>query len=457
MATSSPTAAWVPYVPSDAAPWDRRRVVHLHRRAAFAASPSEIERDLADGPAASIDRLLAGKGRSEASPEEFETMAKTIGDAAQASGSADRLKAWWLYRMLMSPDPLTERLALNWHNHFATSNRKVEDLGFMRQQNDVFRRLARAPFGELLTAVVKHPAMLVWLDADSNRAGHPNENLARELMELFTLGIGNYTEDDVKGAARALTGWSVGKQTFRYVKERHDDGDISFLGRKRPLTGDEVLQMLLERPATARRISMRLSKLFFGEGVLDEAAMDELADGLRDHGLDVFWAVQTMLRSEAFFSESNLRSRILGPVEFAVGAIHALALSTSPPSTLQLGDWIGRMGQELFYPPNVGGWPEGRAWLGSRSLVARANFAAALTAGRVWHSPAAVDLSSSLHERWPDAELNQIVRQLAETLWGEALEDPVAQALAAAEAQSRTEQLPAALTSLLTHPEAHLG
>ncbi len=458
MATSSPTTgAWALYAPNDNAPWDRRRVVHLHRRAAFAASPSEIDRDLADGPAAAIDRLLAGKAHSETSPDAFEKLAKTIGDAAQASGSADRLTAWWLYRMLMSPDPLTERLVLGWHNHFATSNRKVEDLGFMRQQNEVFRRLARAPFGELLTAVVKHPAMLVWLDADSNRAGHPNENLARELLELFTLGIGNYTEDDVKGAARALTGWSVGKQTFRYVKERHDEGEINFLGRQSPLIGDDVLKVLLEHPATARRLSTRLCKMFFGEGVVDDSAINELADGLSAHNLDVSWAVETILRSEAFFAEPNLRSRILGPVEFAVGAIHALALSTSPPSTLLLGDWITRMGQELFYPSNVGGWSEGRAWLGSRSLIARANFAAALATGRVWNSPAEVDLSANLRKRWPDADLEQLVSRLAETLWGEPLEDPVEQALAAAETQSPAEQLPIALTSLLTHPEAHLG
>ena len=130
-------------------------------------------------------------------------MARIIGDAACASNDADRLKAWWLYRMLLSPDPLGERLTLLWHNHFATSNRKVQDLVFMREQNELLRKHALAPFGELLAAVVKHPAMLVWLDADSNRAGHPNENLARELMELFTLGIGHYTEADVQAAARA--------------------------------------------------------------------------------------------------------------------------------------------------------------------------------------------------------------------------------------------------------------
>ena len=160
-------------------------------------------------------------------------MARTIGDAAVASGNPNRLKAWWLYRMLFSPDPLGERLTLMWHNHFATSNRKVQDLALMREQNDLLRQHARATFGELLHAVVKHPAMLVWLDADANRKGHPNENLARELMELFTLGVGNYTEDDVQAAARALTGWTVVGGRFGFRETRHDDGEKVFLAHRR--------------------------------------------------------------------------------------------------------------------------------------------------------------------------------------------------------------------------------
>src|SRR5262249_17720534 len=159
-----------------------------------------------DGPKASIDRLLSGRARTDGVPADFADVAALL---ARSAGDAERLKAWWVYRMQFGPDPLTQRLALMWHNHFATSIAQVRDAGTMRRQNEIFRDLARAPFGKLLTAVTHDPALLLWLDAPANRVGHPNENLARELMELFTLGIGHYTEADVKEAARALTGWTV--------------------------------------------------------------------------------------------------------------------------------------------------------------------------------------------------------------------------------------------------------
>src|SRR5437868_1948442 len=207
---------WARYEPGREAPWDLRRVVHLHRRAGFAATWGELQRDLTEGPEASITRLLDGKARPPGAPEpeEFERIATVLGEAAIASSDAGRLKAWWLYRLLFTPDPLGERLTLMWHNHFATSIQKIGDPAAMRRQNETLRRLARQPFGELLDAMVRDPALLVWLDAPANRKGHPNENLARELMELFTLGIGRYTESDVKETARALTGWTVGDGEF---------------------------------------------------------------------------------------------------------------------------------------------------------------------------------------------------------------------------------------------------
>src|SRR5262249_8090330 len=160
--------------------------------------------DLKDGPRASIDRLLKGKARTEGVPAEVERTAKLLGEAAAGSRDPARLKAWWGYSMLFGPDPLGERLTLMWHNHFATGNLKVDDLEAMHAQNETLRAHAKAPFGKLLDAMVRDPALLAWLDAPANRKGHPNENLARELMELFTLGIGNYSEKDVKEAARAL-------------------------------------------------------------------------------------------------------------------------------------------------------------------------------------------------------------------------------------------------------------
>jgi uncharacterized protein (DUF1800 family) len=370
--------SWAAYVPDKDAPWDLRRVVHLHRRAGFAATWDEVQRDLADGPRLSIDRVLAGKARSQGVPENFEATASLLGDAARES---ERLKAWWVYRMYFGPDPLTERLALLWHNHFATSAEKVRDLAVMRRQNELFRKLARAPFGELLGAVAHDPALLLWLDAQANRKEHPNENLARELMELFTLGIGRYSEKDVKEAARSLTGWAVADGKFAEDAARHDDGDKTILGRTGAWKGDDLVRMLLDHPATAERLASRLCELFMGEGVVAAADVKALASGLRDHGFDIGWGVATVLRSRAFFAETNLGTRVLGPVEYVVGSARALALFEPPPGTLLLADWAGRLGQELFYPPNVGGWPGGRNWITTRSMIGRANYAAALVGG----------------------------------------------------------------------------
>src|SRR5438067_4870672 len=234
---SAGAGVWAPYAPDDKTPWDLRRVVHLHRRAGFAATWQEIQRDLKDGPKASIVRLLQGKARSQGVPEDFVAVAAKLGRLAAEAGDLGRLKAWWVYRMLFGPDPLAERLTLLWHNHFATSEDKVRSLAAMRRQNETFRKLARAPFGKLLNAAVREPALLLYLDAPSNRKGAPNENLARELMELFTLGVGPYSEADVKEAARALTGWTVEEGQFAEETARHDDGDKTLLGKKGRWTG----------------------------------------------------------------------------------------------------------------------------------------------------------------------------------------------------------------------------
>ena len=234
------TGAWARYEPDTEEPWDLRRVVHLHRRAGFAATWDELQRDLRDRPEATIARLLEGRSRASGVPEGFEATSTLLADAAVASNDPARLKAWWVYRMAFGPDPLGERLTLMWHGHFATGNLKVDDLALMRRQNVTLRRLARAPFAELLGAAARDPALLVWLDAPANRKGHPNENFARELMELFTVGIGPYSEADVKEAARALTGRAVEAGTLRRDRRpsrrgREDDPRPDRpVGRRRP-------------------------------------------------------------------------------------------------------------------------------------------------------------------------------------------------------------------------------
>jgi uncharacterized protein (DUF1800 family) len=375
-----PTTHWEPYAPGAKVPWDLWRVVHLHRRAAFAAPWDELQRDLKAGPDASIGRLLKGESAAH-TPEEFASTAGVLADAAEAAGDIGRLKAAWFYRMVFGPDPVGERLALLWHDHFATGYAKVRNVHAMRRQNDLFRAHARARFADLLDAVVRDPALLEYLDAPANRKGHPNENLARELMELFTLGLGHYSETDVKEAARCLTGWGVDEDKFAENPQRHDDGEKTVLGKTGKWTGTDLVNLLLKQSATADRLAAKLVKTFFGEGACPADAVKELAAGLRERDLDIDWAVGTVLRSRLFFADANVRTRVTPPAEFVTAAVRALGLFDPAPSTLAMADWSARMGQDLFDPPNVGGWPGGRAWVTSRGLVARANYAAALVEG----------------------------------------------------------------------------
>jgi uncharacterized protein (DUF1800 family) len=371
---------WVAYEPDAGSPWDLRRVVHLHRRAAFAASWDELQRDLAARPEASIERLVKGESGAHV-PADFASVADLLAEAASAAGDVGRLKAAWFYRMVFGPDPVGERLALTWHDHFATGYAKVRSVPAMRHQNDTLRKHARAKFRDLLNPAVREPALLLYLDAPANRQGHPNENLARELMELFTLGIGHYTETDVKEAARCLTGWNVEDEKFVETPARHDEGEKTVLGQSGRWTGTDLVNQLLRHPATAERVAGKLVKTFFGEGACPAEAKKELAAGLREHDLDVGWAVGVILRSRLFFADANVRTRVTAPAEFVAAAVRALGLFDPAPSTLAMADWSARMGQDLFDPPNVGGWPGGRAWISSRALIARANYSAALVEG----------------------------------------------------------------------------
>ncbi len=343
-----------------------------------------LERSHAEGFEATLDRILHDDREKE--DPSFDRLSATIGDAASTSGNSERLRAWWVFRMLGTKRPLVERLTLLWHNHFATSNDKVQDVSAMFEQNDIFRRLGRGPFRELLQAVVKHRAMLIWLDANANRKEHPNENLARELMELFTLGEGEYTERDVKEAARCLTGWTLRQQRFVFIEELHDSGEKTVLGRTSKFQGDDLLDHLLEQDATARRIAWRLGELFFGEGVLDDAASESLAQGLKKNRLDIAWGIETILRSQLFFSDANIRSRVMSPVEFVIGTVRSLEISSDPPSTLLLATELRRLGQDLFHPPNVFGWSEGRSWVHTRSMIAKERFVTQLVSGQL-HPP----------------------------------------------------------------------
>jgi uncharacterized protein (DUF1800 family) len=458
---SEATGPWTVYVPDDQTPWNLRRVVHLHRRTGFAATWGEIQRDLKDGPKTSIDRILRGQAATEGVPDRFDEVADLLAGTAVSSRDPARLKAWWIYRMLFGPDPLTERLVLMWHNHFATSNLKVQDLAAMQQQNQHFRALGRKRFGELLQAAVRDAALLIWLDAPANRKGHPNENLGRELMELFTLGIGPYTEQDVKEAARALTGWTVNEDgQFEEVPARHDDGEKTILSKKGKWKGDDLVRMLLEHPATPRRLAFRVCELFMGEGAASAADVKELAEGLKRHDLDIGWAVETVLRSRAFFADRNLGKRVVSPVEYVIGAARALELFDPPSSTLVLAEWATRLGQDLFYPPNVGGWPAGRSWLTTRSVIGRANYAAALVDGVRVGRPGPLDAVALARRHGQAGDRDTMIRFYTKLLLGIEPPAPWLGRLTAAlgpDTDGKPEMMRKAVALILAMPEAQLG
>lgn len=455
------TSPWARYRPTSAAPWNTDRAWTLRRRAGFSATWRELERDVSDGPRLAVDRVVAGECRHEGVPAEFALTADLLGDSAAGASDARRLQAWWLYRMLFTPDPLAERLTLLWHNHFATSQRKVDDVAAMKRQNDRIRRHACGPFGELLRNLLRDPALLVWLDSQANRKGKPNENLARELMELFTLGVSHYSEPDVKEAARALTGRTVVQGQFLFKSENHDDGVKTILGKTDRFDGDKLADLLLDRPATAYRLAWRLCQTFLGENVAGDAAVTELAGRLRSDGLHIGRGVETILRSALFFSERNLHARVSDPAGFVVGTVRALERFDRPPSTLLLAEWTGRMGEELFFPPNVGGWPGGRSWLSGRAVVARANFAAALVEGRLNAGSAAdvPDLRGLAARHGRGNTTQNALHFFSELLLGRQLEpaeSETIQRVRVAGGGSASERFNQTVALLLSRPEAQL-
>lgn len=410
------SGVWSRWEPTDAEPWNLRRVVHLHRRAGFAGTWDELQRDLQEGPDASIDRFLRGKAYP---PEAVSERSELLYRISQNSDAPRKLSASWFRRMLTTSDPLTEKLALMWHNHFATSRTKVTVSEMMwRQNEEIFLRYAQAPFSYLLKNVIRDPAMLIWLDADTNVAAKPNENLAREVMELFTMGVGNYTETDIIEAARALTGWSYAGRNFVVNQFNHDPGEKTILGHTGSFDGDDLLNILLEQPATSQRLAWRFVRLFFGEQGVSPEAMAALAEGLRENKLRTQWAVRTILQSKAFFASENIGTRILGPAELLLGAVRAFGVGSLSPSPTALADWSARLGQDLFAPPNVFGWDEGRSWITSRTMVARTNFATKLIDG-VFSSPdTPVDVLGQAEKAGFPATVEGVSEFLSKLMWG---------------------------------------
>lgn len=364
---------------------------HLLMRTGFGAPPDQVaalarlSREQAiEQVLAPVPRRAAGESVAFASPPPvlvYERPAALKGlseDARKAALEAQmrqgsELRVWWANEMLQAPTPadaLHERMTLFWHNHFVSSQQKVKSLLLMQQQNALLRRHALGSFAQLLHAVSKDPAMLIYLDGASNRKGSPNENFAREVMELFTLGEGQYSEQDIKEAARAFSGWSIEPESgkFRFRPRQHDDGEKTVFGQQGNLDGDAVLDLILLRPQTATFIVNKLWQEFVSP-TPEAKTVQQIARSFALSGYDVRVALRGLLRAPAFWAQAQRGALIKSPVDLVIGTLRTLEVTVPDPLPLPL--LLRQLGQDLFAPPNVKGWPGGEDWINSNSLLAR--------------------------------------------------------------------------------------
>lgn len=365
-----PAAALAPYEPSAGhGPWDERHAAHLLRRALGGPRPGEAEKFGAAGPTAALARVFAP-------PDAARERLWADAGRSLAGGDRDQLAAWWLMKLVQDDRAPGARLTLFWHDHFACAQSKVGDLGFLLRQHETFVSLGEGAFAPLLNALAQDPALLRFLDGDSNRRGIPNENLAREILELFTLGVGHYSETDIKEAARALTGRTVRNRDYRFIAEHHDPGAKRMFGQDLE-DGDGVCRLAVAQPACARFLAGNFWRYYVSPEP-PEPVLDLLAPRWREHDLDAAWIVRTLCASRAFYSAEAYRSLVKSPVDLVVGTVRALG---AKPNYEACSRACSGMGQQLFEPPGVQGWADGEAWIHSAAWIARTNFAARIAEG----------------------------------------------------------------------------
>jgi uncharacterized protein (DUF1800 family) len=395
--------------------WTRARASHLLERAGFGALAPEIDRFAALTPRQAVQALVRYQNVPDDLPafeesgvfdpglDPFAPSRPAATDAAKANGEAlgvkvkpqgnrrlqqvadrflywlratrlesQRIGYWWANRMLRTQRPLQEKMTLFWHGHFATSDEKVRDYRKMLAQNAMLRRLATGNFRDLLIAVAQDPAMLAYLDAGVNVKGAPNENFAREIMELFTMGVGHYSEQDIREAARAFTGWNFEGLRFVVDSKRHDDAPKTVLGQTGPFDGVQVIDLILAQPATAEFIAKKLYRYFVREEV-SEAFGAQLGRVLREANYEIAPFLETILLSADFYCDASVGTRIKPPVELVVSTYRKLGLQEIP-GIPDFNDLTDSMGQKLLFPPNVAGWAGGRSWITPGLLMIRGNF-----------------------------------------------------------------------------------
>ena len=350
---------------------ERTRIVHLLRRAGFDASRAEREHYFALGLEGTIDALL----NYEQAPDPVEDR---IAGMTFDLGKVQEVSRWWFVRMVGTGRPLQEKMTLFWHGHLTSAAHKVTRADLMLGQNQFFRANALAPFDRIMKGITRDPAMLTWLDNRSNVKTAPNENYARELMELFTMGVGNYSERDVKEAARALTGMGIRRDgTYVFNVRLHDDGAKTFLGQTGPFGADDIIDIICRQAVTPSFLSRKLFEFFAHEKPTD-ADIGPMVQAYWDSGYSVRDMMRALFRSEAFYSDASYRQHVKGPTEHVAGAFRLLGIVPDDKLSPRGPQLIAGMGQRLLDPPDPSGWDEGAAWISTGNLLQRVNLGATL-------------------------------------------------------------------------------
>jgi hypothetical protein len=409
-------AAWANDLsPIAAADWNYARAAHLLERAGFGGTPDEIARLAAMTPRQAVDTLVDfdtlprdlkpfdhsgiwDPGMDPFPPSRAEAVrlarerGEGLGEKMRPAGSQRRLQPvvdkffysliangietqrlglWWAGQMLATRRPLEEKLTLFWHGHFATGENKVRDYRMMLQQNEMFRAQAAGTLRGLLVGILKDPGMLVYLDNGENIKQHPNENFGRELLELFSMGVGNYTERDVREAARAFTGWTNDALEFKFDAAQHDAGEKTFLGRIGPFNGEDIIDIILEQPVTAEFVAVKLYRYFVRDEV-PAPVRAALGRTFRDSGYQLKPLLKQIFLSRDFYSPPSYATQIKSPVHLVVSTYRKLGLQ-AVPTIPDFGRMTASLGQSLFDPPNVAGWAGGRTWITPSTLLQRGN------------------------------------------------------------------------------------
>ena len=374
---------------------DTSLMAHLMRRAGFGATRDELEAALAKGYEATVEELLH-PGDPEDLPQDVIRRYHTEQAELRLSDGA---AANWMYRMITTKNPLEEKLSLFWHSLFATGYVKLNQANALLNQIEMFRKYGLGNYATLLVELSKDPAMIIWLDNIDNHKEAINENYGRELLELFSMGIGNYSEEDIKECARAFTGWTLGNAEymstrasrdsiwpysrinwhFQYRDYDHDDGEKTFLGETGNFNGQDIVDIIAKQEATARFVSTRMFQYFAADEVNEdgEKVIDEMIKSYFDSGYEMRSVLRTLFNSEYFKSENARWARVKGPVELVIGAVRLAGSYREPtPGIEQVARQAVYMGQGLLQPPSVEGWHEGIEWVDSGALVERVNFVA---------------------------------------------------------------------------------